>query len=103
MLLAVAIGGEVAGTACLRLSEGLTRPVLAVAVAACYGSSIAIMGRILDRGMAMGIAYGTLTAVGLIAATLLSLLAFDDTLSALQAAGLVVLGAGAVLLQVGRR
>ncbi len=102
-LLAVAIAGEVAGTASLRLSEGLSRPLFALGVVACYGSSIAIMGRILSRGMAMGVAYGTLTGVGLIAATLLSLVAFGDTLSSVQVAGIAVLAIGAGLLQVDRR
>ncbi len=102
VLLVVAIAGEVAGTASLRLSEGLSRPFFVLAVIACYGGSIAIMGRILGRGMAMGVAYGTLTGVGLIAATLLSLVAFDDALSGVQVAGLVVLAAGAALLQVDR-
>ncbi len=103
VLLAVAIAGEVAGTASLRLSEGLSHPLFALGVVACYGSSIAIMGRILNRGMAMGVAYGTLTGMGLVAATVLSIIAFGDRLSVVQVAGIAVLAAGATLLQVERR
>lgn len=102
LLLVVAIAGEVCGTAALRLSEGLTHPWAVVAVVCGYGGSIAVMGRVLTRGMALGVAYGTLTAAGLVAATLLSVVAFGDDLSLVQLAGILVLGAGAVLLQTGR-
>lgn len=101
-MLAVAIAGEVAGTAALRLSEGMTRPLLAASVVFFYGGSITIMGRVLKRGMGLGVAYGLLTATGLIAATLLSVAAFGDDLTMVQIGGLVALGTGAVLLQVGR-
>lgn len=102
LLLAAAVGGEVAGTASLRLSEGLTRPVFALGVVLLYGVSIAIFGRVLHRGMGLGVAYGILTASGLIAATLLSLVAFNEDLSVVQVGGIVVLGVGAVLLQMNR-
>jgi small multidrug resistance pump len=102
LLLVIAIAGEVAGTAALRLSDGLTRPLLALAVGCCYSGSIAVMGRILKRGTSLGVAYGLLTACGLIAATGLSLAAFGDSLTVLQVAGVGVLGAGAWLLQVER-
>ncbi len=102
LLLAVAVAGEVAGTASLRLSEGLTRPVFVVGVVLLYGGSIAIFGRVLLRGMGLGVAYGVLTASGLIAATLLSLVAFNEDLSLVQVGGILVLGVGAVLLQTDR-
>lgn len=102
MLLSMAVAGEVAGTASLRLSEGLTRPAFVLGVVVLYGASIAVVGAVLHRGMGLGVAYGTLTASGLIAATLLSVLVFHDDLSLLQAAAIGVLGVGAVLLQAGR-
>lgn len=86
----------------MRLSEGLTRPVFAVGVVLFYGGSIAIFGRVLDRGMGLGVAYGVLTASGLVAATVLSLVVFHEDLSLVQAGGILVLGVGAVLLQMGR-
>lgn len=52
--------------------------------------------------MGLGVAYGTLTASGLIAATLLSVVAFSDDLSLLQAGAILVLGVGAALLQADR-
>ncbi|QWC85470.1 QacE family quaternary ammonium compound efflux SMR transporter [Nocardioidaceae bacterium] len=102
LLLTAAVAGEVAGTASLRLSEGLTRPVFTLGVVLLYGASIAIFGRVLGRGMSLGVAYGTITASGLVAATLLSAVAFDDRLSVVHVIGILVLGTGAVLLQVDR-
>lgn len=101
-LLAVAIAGEVAGTASLRLSEGLTRPLFVTGVVVLYGMSIAVLGKVLNRGMGLGVAYGTLTASGMIAATLLSVFVFSEDLSLIQAAAIGVLGVGAVLMQCGR-
>lgn len=102
LLLVAAIAGEVAGTASLRLSEGLTRPIFVVGVVVLYGCSIAIVGRVLHRGMGLGVAYGVLTASGLIAATVLSLVVFGEDLSLVQAGGILVLGLGTVLLQMDR-
>ncbi len=99
LLLAIAVAGEVAGTASLRLSEGMTRPGFAIGVVALYGGSIAIFGRVLVRGIALGVAYGVLTATGLIAAAGLSVVAFGEPLTLVQAGGIVVLGAGIWLLQ----
>ncbi len=99
VLLLLAVAGEVLGTASLRLSDGLTRPVFAVGVVACYGASIAVFGQVLDRGTELGVAYGTLTGTGLAAATLLSVAVFGDALGDLQVAGIAVLGVGVWLLQ----
>ncbi len=52
--------------------------------------------------MGLGVAYGVLTASGLVAATLLSLVVFHEDLSLIQAGGILVLGVGAVLLQMDR-
>ena len=71
VLVAVAAAGEVAGTASLRLSEGLTRPLFVVGVVVLYCASIAVFGRVLGRGLELGVAYGVLTSSGLAGATLL--------------------------------
>ncbi len=98
-LLSVAVAGEVAGTASLRLSEGMTRPGFAIGVVVLYGGSIAIFGQVLVRGIPLGVAYGVLTATGLVAAAGLSIVAFGEPLTLLQVGGIVLLGTGAWLLQ----
>jgi small multidrug resistance pump len=60
-----------------------------------------MFGRALERGMRLGVGYGTLTSCGLAAATLASVVLFDDAVSAVQLVGIVVIGVGAVLLQTG--
>lgn len=102
LLLLLAIAGEVAGTASLRLSEGLERPWFVAGVMLCYGTSIMILGRVLIRGIPLGVAYGLLTAAGLVAATVLSAGVFGDRLGPTQIGGIVVLGVGAWLLQIER-
>ena len=103
-LLLGAVATEVAGTASLRLSEGFTRPVFALGVLAGYAVSIVLFARVLDRGVGLGLAYGTLTATGLLAATGLSALAFGEPVSAIQLGGLLLLLAGLLALQLpGRR
>ena len=59
-LLAGAVVTEVAGTASLRLSDGFTRPLFALGVLAGYAISIVLFARVLDRGVGLGLAYGTL-------------------------------------------
>ena len=103
VLLLGAVTTEVAGTASLRLSEGFTRPVFAVGVLAGYAVSIVLFARVLDRGIGLGLAYGTLTATGLLAATALSALAFGEPVSGTQLVGLGLLGAGLLALQLPRR
>lgn len=103
VLLLGAIGAEVAGTACLRLSDGLAHPWPAAGVFAGYAVAIVLFARVLERGVGLGVAYGTLTATGLVAATGLSVLAFGEPISAVQVAGVLVLLAGVLTLQLPAR
>jgi small multidrug resistance pump len=103
LLLVGAICAEVAGTASLRLSDGLTRPLPAFGVFLGYAIAMVWFARVLDRGVGLGLAYGTLTAVGLLAATGLSAWVFDEPISGLQVAGVLVLLAGLLALQLPQR
>jgi small multidrug resistance pump len=100
LLLVGAIGAEVTGTASLRLSEGLTRPVPALGVVVAYTLSLVWFARVLDRGVGLGVAYGTLTASGLLAATGLSAWVFGEPISWVQLTGVVVLLGGLLALQL---
>ncbi|WP_158228219.1 multidrug efflux SMR transporter [Pseudonocardia sp. MH-G8] len=100
VLLVGAIAAEVAGTASLRLSEGLTRPLPALGVFIGYAIAIVLFSRVLERGIGLGVAYGMLTATGLLAATGLSAWVFDEPISWLQLVGVLILLAGLLALQV---
>jgi small multidrug resistance pump len=103
LLLAAAIATEVVGTLLLRFSEGFTRPLASVGVLAGYAVSIVLFSRVLDRGVALGIAYGTLTGCGLAAAALLSAVVLGDPLTPAQIVGLVLLAGGVLTLQSARK
>jgi small multidrug resistance pump len=103
VLLLGAIAAEVGGTASLRLSEGLTRPLPALAVFIGYTLALVWFARVLDRGVGLGVAYGTLTASGLLAAAGLSTCVFGEPVSWMQLTGVVVLLAGLLALQLPAR
>lgn len=103
VLLVGAIAAEVAGTAALRLSEGLARPLPALGVFVGYALAIVLFSRVLERGVGLGLAYGTLTAAGLLAATGLSVWVFDEPISWLQVVGVLILLAGLLALQIPQR
>lgn len=98
LLLAIAIALEVAGTLCLRASDGFTRPLPAIGVLVGYGVSLVFFARALSGGLGLGVAYGTLTGCGLAAAALLSAFLFDEPLSLVQLLGLAILAVGVVAL-----
>ena len=100
LLLLGAIATEVAGTASLRLSEGLTRPLPVLGVLIGYTLSLVWFARVLDRGVGLGVAYGTLTASGLLAATGLSAWVFGEAISWVQLTGVTVLLGGLLALQL---
>ena len=99
-MLAAAITCEVGGTLLLHASQGFTRPPATAGVLAGYTVSILLFSRALDHGLTLGVAYGTLTGCGLVAATVLSTLVFGDPITPLQVAGLGLILVGAIALQM---
>lgn len=100
-LLALAILLEVSGTLCLRLSDAFTALGWAVAVVTCYVTSMFVFARALALGLSLSIGYATMTATGLICATVASWALFAERLTAVQVGGLVLLVVGVVALQSG--
>jgi small multidrug resistance pump len=97
--LAVAIVAEVVGTTCLKLSEGLTRPLPTIGVVAAYGLSFWMLSRTLDT-IPVGVAYAIWSGAGvtLIAALGWMFLGQKLDLPALIGMGLIV--AGVVVLNL---
>lgn len=98
-LLVAAIVSEVVGTLLLRVSDGFTRPLPALGTLVGYAVSMVLFARGLERGLSLGVAYGTLTSCGLAMATLASVAVFGDPLTLTQAVGLLLIGIGALGLQ----
>jgi small multidrug resistance pump len=98
-LLGGAIGCEVVGTLSLPASEGFTQPWAAAGVVVGYGLAVLLFSRSLRHGLPLGIAYGTITACGLAAATALSTVVLGEPVDLLRAGGLALIVGGALLLQ----
>jgi small multidrug resistance pump len=98
LLLFGAILSEVAGTLALRLSNGFSRPVPSAVVLVGYVVAFGLMSVVLKRGMAVGVAYGIWSAVGVALIAIIGALFLGDRLTVVQAGGigLVILGVAAL-------
>jgi small multidrug resistance pump len=101
VLLLAAIGCEVGATLSLRASEGFTRWVWTFPVVAGYVASFALLAMVLKRGVPVGVAYGVWSALGVVATAVLARYLFDDPLTWLMGAGVVLIGTGVFLLEFG--
>lgn len=89
------------GIAALRASDGLRRPLLAVAAYVGLVGSILPVGRAIEHGMPLAVAYSLWTGAGIAFAAVGGVVLFRDQLTRLQVAGLVLLLVGVVALEAG--
>ncbi|MGV8882191.1 MAG: DMT family transporter [Rhodoglobus sp.] len=102
VFLALAIIGEVIATSFLKLTTGEKAVWWAYPiVGAGYIFAFAMLAQSLGRGVPLGIAYAIWAGVGVVAVAIISWLAFKETLTLTQILGMVLVGAGVVLLEVG--
>lgn len=92
-VLAVAIALEVAGTTCMRLSEGFTRWIPSLLIFVFYGLSFALNTMIIGR-LGLSVVYAVWSGVGTVATALIGILYFREPATALKMASitLVVIG-----------
>ena len=95
--LALAIGFEIAGTISMKLSEGLTRLIFTVPVLAFYGLSFAMMAQSL-KSVPLSAAYAIWSAVGIAVLSVVGILWFGESVSALKIAALALIVVGVVTL-----
>ncbi|WP_019929651.1 multidrug efflux SMR transporter [Nocardia sp. BMG111209] len=101
VLLALAIASEVSATISLKLSEGFTRPGPAVVVVIGYLAAFFFLSQALKRGMAVGVAYGVWSAVGVVAVAIIGALFLGERLTAVQIGGIGLLILGVLALELG--
>jgi small multidrug resistance pump len=101
VLLVGAIVAEVVATLCLRASEGMSRPLPAVAVVVGYVTAFGLLSMALTRRVPLGIAYGIWAAAGVAMVAALSVVLFGERLSGVQVAGLGLIVLGVVALETG--
>lgn len=99
LLLGLAILSEIAAT--LSLRGALERPVLYTVVVAGYALSYGLLVAVMKRGMALGVAYGIWGAFGVALTAGFSALLFGEVFTVLKIAGIVLVAAGVVVVELG--
>ncbi len=97
--LTVAIAAELAGTTLLKYTEGFTRLWPSLGCVAAYVFCFYSLSKALHF-MPLSIAYATWCALGIVAATLLSILLFREHLTPAGIAGIALVVVGVVILNL---
>ncbi|MGW0050426.1 multidrug efflux SMR transporter [Nocardia cyriacigeorgica] len=101
LFLALAIVSEISATVSLKLSEGFTKLVPSIVVVVGYAAAFVFLSQALKRGMAVGVAYGIWSAVGVAAVALIGVLFLDERLTPVQVGGIALVILGVVALELG--
>jgi small multidrug resistance pump len=99
LLLAIAL--EVSATLSLRAAEGFTHTFWLVVVVLGYTGSLWLLSVVLDRGMAVGVAYGIWSAIGVVLTAALGTVLFGELLGPVQIVGVGVIVVGVLLVELG--
>jgi small multidrug resistance pump len=102
LLLAVAIGAEVMGTVALKFSNGFSNLWPSLVVVLGYGVAFYMLALVLKAGLPVGVAYAIWAAVGVALIAVIGALFLGEALPPVAIAGLVLVIAGVVLLELGR-
>lgn len=97
LLLSVSIIFEVFATTMLKISEGFTVLIPSIAVVAGYGISFFFLGMAL-KTMALSLAYAIWAGVGTAMTVIISVIMWDEALTVLKVAALLLIITGIVLL-----
>ncbi|MFA5367050.1 MAG: multidrug efflux SMR transporter [Dehalococcoidia bacterium] len=96
LILFVAIGFEVAGTTCMKLSEGFSKIVPSVLIFVFYGISFFLFALALKKGIGLAAAYAIWCGVGISLITIIGILHFKEPVTALKMASIALIIAGVV-------
>jgi small multidrug resistance pump len=99
LCLILAIVAEVAGTTCLKLSDGFTRPLPAAATAIAYVISFYLMSLTL-RSIPTGVAYAIWSGVGIVLITVIAWTFLGQKLGHGALWGMALIIAGVVVLNL---
>lgn len=93
LVLGMAIVAEVAGTTCMRLSEGLTRLLPSLLIFVFYAVSFALNTMVV-RTLGLSITYAVWSGAGTVLTALIGIYWFKEPATALKmaSAGLIVMG-----------
>lgn len=99
LTLAAAVTVEVVAT--LALKAALTQPGWYAVVVVGYGSAFGLLAACLRLGMPVGVTYGLWGAAGVTATALLAAAIFAEPLTPVMAAGLALIVAGVLTVEIG--
>lgn len=100
LFIAGAVISEVAGTLSLRMaSEG--RKAYYAALIICYPFSFFMLLQALGHGMGIGVAYGIWAALGVALTALASRVLFAERITRAMTAGMALIAAGVLLIEIG--
>ncbi|WP_338075974.1 DMT family transporter [Brevibacterium luteolum] len=99
MLLIVAIIAEVSGS--LSLKGALTHPALYAVVVAGFLIAFTCLAGVLRAGISLGVAYSVWAAFGVALTAVLSVIIYAEPFSWLMGAGIIVIIAGVLCIELG--
>ncbi|WP_411871064.1 DMT family transporter [Vulcanococcus limneticus] len=99
LLLLLAIAAEVVGTSCLKLSEGMSRPWPSLVVLVAYGTAMLLLSRVVQT-LPLGLSYALWSGIGIVAITLVGVLAYRQLPSGGELLGIGLIAAGVVLVNL---
>jgi small multidrug resistance pump len=97
--LAGAIATEITATSLLRATHQFTKPLPAAAVVVGYAASFYLLSRAL-KYVPLSVTYAIWSAVGTAAIAVISVLAFDERMTAVKVFGLALVVGGVVVLNL---
>lgn len=100
LMLVGAIFFEVAGTTCMKLSEGFTRPLPSVLIFVFYGVAFSLLTLALKK-IDVSVAYAVWSAIGTAVIAGIGIVWFEEPLTALKVVSLLLIVAGVVGLNLG--
>jgi len=99
LILCLSIALEVCGTVCLKLSDGMSRPLPILGVVLFYLSAFALMSTSL-KSLEIGIVYAIWAAAGTALIAIIGIVFFGESITSGKIVGLAFVIAGVVLLKV---
>jgi small multidrug resistance pump len=99
ILLLLAIGSEVIGTSCLKLSEGFSKPIPTLVVLVSYATAMLLLSRVVQT-ISLGITYALWSGIGIVAIVLVGLFAYKQVPSPGQLVGIATITAGVIIVNL---
>lgn len=92
----VAIAFEVAGTTCMKLSDGFSKLLPSVLIFVFYGISFAVFSLALKKGISLSVAYAIWCGVGISLIAVIGILHFKEPVTVLKMASIALIIAGVI-------